>query len=123
MKLLERHVECGPQLRTTAGVWGRRAPKFLVRVVLVKDVLAALMNTTIVQWPAPLRIFAASHCAHCGKILTDEVSRNRAIGPDCWQIVNEWPAIRVLTAILDGVPEEQWDDICLGACRSIPTRS
>ena len=30
MKLLERHVECGPQLRTTAGGWGRRAPKFLV---------------------------------------------------------------------------------------------
>ena len=30
MKLLERHVECGPQLRTTAGVWGRRAPQFLV---------------------------------------------------------------------------------------------
>ena len=29
-KLIVRHVECGPQQRPTAGVWGRRAPKFLV---------------------------------------------------------------------------------------------
>ena len=39
MKLLERHVEYGPQLRTTAGVWGRCAPKFLVSVPELRKLL------------------------------------------------------------------------------------
>ena len=71
----------------------------------VAGVLAALIDPAVRVWPKGVRVFAAAHCARCSRELSDPHSKERGIGPECWDVVQEWPAVAALKAILDSQPQ------------------
>jgi predicted alpha/beta hydrolase family esterase len=74
-------------------------------VDLAAALMAVVRDPSIAKWPAGWFVSQLGRCARCAKVLTDPVSQRRGVGPECLEILEQLPAVRVLGAVMDGQPD------------------
>ena len=71
-------------------------------VSLVHAFLADLRDPRREDWEQGWFVSRLGSCAMCGRDLTDIQSQSRGVGPECFDILCELPAVRTLGAVLAG---------------------
>lgn len=70
-------------------------------VTLARDLLAVVRDPALTRWPAEWFVSQLGVCARCGKELSDPTSQSLGVGPDCLEMLEQLPAVRVLYACLE----------------------